>query len=221
VAAGKSRHGGRLYYRLGRMIDFNRKDRATRGASACAARAIPQIVNIQFRLVRVGFSKHFSIKGGRMDCKNCSTLIKTTMVLALTAILLFQFTPVVDAKKIRFSVGFTADQTLESPRANESWQYTAMGCAFWPVIYDQLWILGPAPDYKILPRLATGWETKDRKTWRFYLHKDAKFHDGKPVKAHDVAFTMTYLPKIFPRLMPPIDNVIPSQLSMIIPSNSR
>jgi hypothetical protein len=28
---------------LGRTIDLNRKDRATRGASACAARAIPQI----------------------------------------------------------------------------------------------------------------------------------------------------------------------------------
>jgi hypothetical protein len=29
------------------ILDFNRKERATRGASACAARAIPQIVNIQ------------------------------------------------------------------------------------------------------------------------------------------------------------------------------
>jgi hypothetical protein len=28
-------------------IDINRKDRATRGASACAARAIPQIFNLQ------------------------------------------------------------------------------------------------------------------------------------------------------------------------------
>jgi ABC-type transport system substrate-binding protein len=118
-----------------------------------------------------------------MDCKNCSTLIKTTLVLALAAILLFQFTPIADAKKIRFSVGFTADQALESPRATESWQYTEMGCAFWPVIYDQLWIMGPAPEYKALPALATHWETKDRQTWRMYLRKDAKFHDGKPVTA--------------------------------------
>jgi len=29
-------------------FDFYRKDRATRGASACAARAIPEIFNIQF-----------------------------------------------------------------------------------------------------------------------------------------------------------------------------
>jgi len=43
----------------GRTIDFNRKDRATRGAGACAARATStniqfSIVNSQFRLVRVG-----------------------------------------------------------------------------------------------------------------------------------------------------------------------
>jgi hypothetical protein len=33
--------------RQGRTIDLNRKDRATHGASACAARAIPQIFILQ------------------------------------------------------------------------------------------------------------------------------------------------------------------------------
>ena len=76
--------------------------------------------------------------------KHYSTLVKTTLVFALAAILLCQFAPAADAKKIRFSIGFTTDQTLESPRASESWQYTEMGCAFWPVLYDQLWMMGPA-----------------------------------------------------------------------------
>ena len=133
---------------------------------------------------------------------NSNLMFKTASVLTFAVILMFLFSPTAFAK-IRFNVGFTTDQTLESPRANESWQYTAMGCAFWPVLYDQLWILGPAPDYKILPRLATHWETKDRKTWRFYLNKDANFHDGKPVTAHDVAFTMTYLPKSVPTFSAP------------------
>ncbi len=35
-------------------IDFNRKDRATRGASACAARAIPQIFNLQSSIFNSG-----------------------------------------------------------------------------------------------------------------------------------------------------------------------
>ena len=133
-----------------------------------------------------------------MPNKNYSTLIKTTLVSALAVMLLFQFTAAVDAKKIRFNIGFTTDQTLESPRASESWQYTEMGCAFWPVLYDQLWMMGPAPDYRALPALATRWETQDRQTWRYYLRKDAKFHDGKPVTAHDVEFTFTYLPKNVP-----------------------
>jgi hypothetical protein len=59
-----------------------------------------------------------------MPNTNYSTSIKTTLVLALAVMLLFQFTPVADAKKIRFNIGFTADQALESPRASESWQYT-------------------------------------------------------------------------------------------------
>jgi len=125
-------------------------------------------------------------------------IIKATIVLACAAILMFQFAPAASAKKVRFNVGFTIEQTLNSPRATESWQYTSMGCAFWPLVYDQLWIMGPAPDYKALPMLATHWETKDRKTWRFYLNKDAKFHDGKPVTAHDVKFTMTHLVKSVP-----------------------
>jgi hypothetical protein len=35
---------------LSNSIDFNRKDKATRGASACAARAIPQIFNRQYSI---------------------------------------------------------------------------------------------------------------------------------------------------------------------------
>ena len=127
--------------------------------------------------------------------KNYTFMLKTAVILFCAGILVFQPAPGAQAKKIRFSIGFTADQALESPRASESWQYTEMGCAFWPVIYDQLWILGPAPEYKALPALATRWETKDRQTWRFYLRQDAKFHDGKPVTAQDVAFSLKYLPK--------------------------
>ena len=94
----------------------------------------------------------------------------------------------------RLNVGFTTEEALESLICNEAWQYNEMGCVFWPLIYDQLWVLGPAPDYKPLPRLATRWETKDHKTWRFYLVKGATFHDGTPVTAQDVAFTLEYLP---------------------------
>ncbi len=125
-------------------------------------------------------------------------MIKSAIIVVCATIFLFQFAPAANAKKIRFSVGFTADETLESTRASESWQYSEMGCHFWPVLYDQLWIMGPAPEYKALPGIAASWETKDRQTWRFNLQKNAKFHDGKPVTAQDVEFTITYLKKHVP-----------------------
>jgi len=58
--------------------------------------------------------------------------------------------------------------------------------------------MGPAPDYEVLPRLATSWETEDGKTWTFHLREGATFHDGMPVTAEDVAFTIENLPNADP-----------------------
>lgn len=99
-----------------------------------------------------------------------------------------------NADSARFNVGFTTDEALSTLIPDESWQYVEMGCIFWPLVYDQLWIMGPAPDYKPIPMLAESWETADNQTWIFHLRKDAKFHDGVPVTAEDVAFTLEYFP---------------------------
>src|SRR5258708_32588793 len=40
------------------------------------------------------------------------------------------------------------------------------------------------------PDLATRWENPDPRTWIFYLRRAAKFHDGRPVTAADVVFTV-------------------------------
>ena len=99
----------------------------------------------------------------------------------------------------RFNVGWAPGTCLENLRATAAWKYTAMGCDFWPLVYDQLWIIGPPPDYKILPRLATSWDMEDGgKTWVFHLRDEGVFHDGVPVTAEDVAFTMKYLSKADP-----------------------
>jgi len=129
-----------------------------------------------------------------MEKKNLGNMFKVGVLSLCVSVFLLLFSPVVHAK-VRFSVGFTADWAIESPRISENWQYTEMGSVFWPIIYGQLWAMGPAPDYKPVPRLATRWETKDRKTWRFYLRKNARFSDGKPVTARDVEFSLTYVPQ--------------------------
>jgi peptide/nickel transport system substrate-binding protein len=98
------------------------------------------------------------------------------------------------SKKIRLNVGFGAEEVLENLQTTPL-QVNEMGAVYWPLVYDQLWVLGPAPNYDPLPALATRWETDDYQTWRFHLVKNAKFHDGKPVTAEDVAFTLWYLPR--------------------------
>ncbi len=45
-------------------------------------------------------------------------------------------------------------------------------------------------DLTIVPRLAERWEiSEDHKTLTFYLHPEARFHDGTPLTADDVVFT--------------------------------
>ncbi|MCP4628998.1 MAG: peptide ABC transporter substrate-binding protein [bacterium] len=98
------------------------------------------------------------------------------------------------SKKVRLNVGFGAEEVLENLQTTPL-QVNEMGAVYWPLVYDQLWVLGPAPNYDPLPALATRWETDDYQTWRFHLVKNAKFHDGTPVTAEDVAFTLWYLPR--------------------------
>ena len=47
------------------------------------------------------------------------------------------------------------------------------------------------PDLKIRPDLAQSWEVSpDRMTYTFHLRPDARFHDGKPVTAQDVKYSL-------------------------------
>ena len=111
-------------------------------------------------------------------------------------IVVFAYPENIEAKsqKVRLNVGFGSEEVLENLHTTPL-QVSEMGAVYWPLVYDQLWVLGPAPNYDPLPALATGWETDDYQTWRFHLVKSAKFHDGTPVTAEDVAFTLWYLPR--------------------------
>lgn len=60
------------------------------------------------------------------------------------------------------------------------------------LIYDSL--VATDQQGKIIPSVATKWDvTSDGKQYTFYLRKDVKFHDGKPLTADDVIFTYDIL----------------------------
>lgn len=90
----------------------------------------------------------------------------------------------------RLMVGFTEKQSLSSLALSKEWKSKGMGQLFWPLVYDLLWYMGPAPDYSPLPGIADRWETDDHQTWRFFLNEYAQFSDEIPVTAADVAFSL-------------------------------
>ncbi|MBD0841684.1 ABC transporter substrate-binding protein [Streptomyces sp. TRM68416] len=60
------------------------------------------------------------------------------------------------------------------------------------LVYDTLTVPGAEPN--TAPRLAASWKSsEDLKTWTFTLAKGAKFHDGSPVTAEDVAWSLKRL----------------------------
>ena len=71
-------------------------------------------------------------------------------------------------------------------QANES-DYLIIG-----LLYDTLTVPGTKPNTE--PRLAASWKpSEDLKTWRFTLAEGATFHDGTPVTAEDVVFSLKRL----------------------------
>ncbi|MGW4425475.1 ABC transporter substrate-binding protein [Streptosporangium sp. NPDC004631] len=58
--------------------------------------------------------------------------------------------------------------------------------------HDALTVPGASPN--VAPRLAASWEpSDDLKRWRFVLAENAAFHDGSPVTAEDVAWSLRRL----------------------------
>lgn len=75
---------------------------------------------------------------------------------------------------------------------NPSWDMPAKFTLFEPLV-------GLDEHGEVEPRLARRWErSADARTWTYHLRTDVRWHDGVPVTAHDVAFTMQLLshPKI-------------------------
>jgi len=58
----------------------------------------------------------------------------------------------------------------------------------WLHVFDR--IIDVSSEVKLVPSLATSWQNVDPVTWEFKLRQGVKFHNGKPLTAKDVKFTM-------------------------------
>ncbi|MBE3597793.1 MAG: hypothetical protein IMX02_02975 [Limnochordaceae bacterium] len=101
----------------------------------------------------------------------------------LTGILAAVPLPASAEKVIRVGL-WSGPGTLSPINADSSYGYFVVH-----FIFDTL--VEMEPDLTFAPRLARSWEiSKDGRTYTFHLDPKATWHDGKPVTASDVAFTI-------------------------------
>lgn len=73
--------------------------------------------------------------------------------------------------------------TLDPQAKNDNVTWSIIGNIFEPLVqFDG--------DMKLVGCLAERWENPNDLTWRFYLRHNVRFHDGKPFRAEDVAYTI-------------------------------
>jgi peptide/nickel transport system substrate-binding protein len=83
------------------------------------------------------------------------------------------------AQRGNLVVGMTDDEyILEGPEANLSLY------PHYAQVLETLTYL--TPDFQVKPLLAERWEFRPPGTWRFFLRRDVKFHDGQPLTAEAV-----------------------------------
>lgn len=62
-------------------------------------------------------------------------------------------------------------------------------------------LVGTKPNFELQPNLATEWKRIDPNTWKFTLRKDVKFHDGTPLNAEAVKWSLMRAITINPQIL--------------------
>lgn len=91
-----------------------------------------------------------------------------------------------------FRLAQDAPGTLDPARMDDSYE---------AIIINQLFdgLLAFDPNLGTVPRLAAHWEiSEDGRVYTFQLRRDAAFHDGSPVSAHDVVFSLSRVFRLDP-----------------------
>ena len=92
--------------------------------------------------------------------------------------------PVQAARNSMNIATYTKFHTME-PYQTSSRQMLQMGYMIW----DPLVLRDPDTG-KILPHVATSWETPTDRSWKFKIRNDVKFHNGNPLTAEAIKYTI-------------------------------
>jgi peptide/nickel transport system substrate-binding protein len=96
--------------------------------------------------------------------------------------------PPAGSGKVVLKLGVLADADSLNPWVG----YAGIAYEVWSLNYD--FLVNHDPEGNPVPGLAESWETSaDGLTWTFKIRQGAKWHDGVPVTARDVAFTYNYI----------------------------
>ena len=109
------------------------------------------------------------------------------MVLTMLWIVLLSvlaLTPAM-AEKDSMNIAFVTKFHTMEPYQTSARQMLQMGYLIW----DPLVLRHPDTG-KILPHVATSWKTVDDRTWEFKIRGDIKFHNGNPLTAEAVRYTI-------------------------------
>jgi peptide/nickel transport system substrate-binding protein len=80
-------------------------------------------------------------------------------------------------------IGFKAEVTSADPHV-----LSAANRSVWVNVYDSL--IGQDEKLHPVPLLALSWKPIDDKQWEFKLRPGVKFHNGEPMTASDVKFSL-------------------------------
>jgi peptide/nickel transport system substrate-binding protein len=115
-------------------------------------------------------------------------IMKSIFLLTVTCLMaLFSITGIAIAESY-FVVAIDVPPRMMNPHGDDS----DAGLQYMANFFDGL-LQRKGKDGTLAPALAERWERLDQLTWKFYLRKNVKFHNGNPFTAADVKFSFERL----------------------------
>lgn len=119
------------------------------------------------------------------------------------------------ASALDLRIGFKSEVSAADPHV-----LNAQNRNVWMHVYESL--VGQDELLRPVPQLATAWRNVDPLTWEFTLRQDVRFHDGSPLTAEDVKFSIERArslsgPRTFRTYLKDVDTVqVSGPLSVVI-----